>query len=201
MRKGRAPPATVICACALTRPWLVPAALKPGPFHGDGGLAPSVDRVYRSWSRSCPPAPSPRTTSAGSTRRARPSPCSHSRSRRASTAGTPSSSAVIGAALCDAIVFALPLLGTERGRRARTSWTVAAVVAAVLTAGFALAMPHAFSFLTAQSARGIQIESAGSLPFHLAGPALRVARHLGRQGRRTSSSARTSRRSPSRCRR
>ncbi|MEU2793607.1 glycosyltransferase family 87 protein [Streptomyces sp. NPDC007100] len=70
---------------------------------------------------------------------------------------------------------ALLLAGTARGRRTRTAWVAAAVTGAAVTAGFALAMPHAFSFLAAQESRGIQIESVGSLPFH-------VARHLGWSG-------------------
>ncbi|WP_206502229.1 glycosyltransferase family 87 protein [Streptomyces chrestomyceticus] len=70
---------------------------------------------------------------------------------------------------------ALLLAGTARGRRTRTAWTAAAVTGAVVTAAFALAMPNAFSFLSAQESRGIQIESVGSLPFH-------VARHLGWSG-------------------
>ncbi|MFI0980679.1 glycosyltransferase 87 family protein [Streptomyces sp. NPDC021093] len=69
----------------------------------------------------------------------------------------------------------LLLVGTERGRRTRTAWLSAAVAAVVLLGVFALAMPHALSFLTAQKSRGIQIESVGALPFH-------VARHLGWSG-------------------
>ncbi|MEU8888456.1 glycosyltransferase family 87 protein [Streptomyces sp. NPDC048442] len=69
----------------------------------------------------------------------------------------------------------LLLAGTERGRRTRTAWLSAAVAAVVLLGVFALAMPHALSFLTAQKSRGIQIESVGALPFH-------VARHLGWSG-------------------
>ncbi|MFB1048255.1 glycosyltransferase family 87 protein [Streptomyces chrestomyceticus] len=70
---------------------------------------------------------------------------------------------------------ALLLAGTARGRRTRTAWTAAAVTGAAVTAAFALTMPNAFSFLSAQESRGIQIESVGSLPFH-------VARHLGWSG-------------------
>ncbi|MFF0744613.1 glycosyltransferase 87 family protein [Streptomyces sp. NPDC004111] len=70
---------------------------------------------------------------------------------------------------------ALLLVGTERGRRTRVSWLSALVSGAVLLAVFALAMPHALSFLTAQKSRGIQIESVGALPFH-------VARHFGWSG-------------------
>ncbi|MGW7413779.1 glycosyltransferase family 87 protein [Streptomyces sp. NPDC054863] len=69
----------------------------------------------------------------------------------------------------------LLLVGTERGRRTRTAWLSAAAAAVVLLGVFALAMPHALSFLTAQKSRGIQIESVGALPFH-------VARHLGWSG-------------------
>ncbi|GCD46178.1 glycosyltransferase family 87 protein [Streptomyces paromomycinus] len=70
---------------------------------------------------------------------------------------------------------ALLLAGTARGRRTRTAWAAAAVTGAAVTAALALAMPNAFSFLSAQESRGIQIESVGSLPFH-------VARHLGWSG-------------------
>ncbi|MCX5207205.1 DUF2029 domain-containing protein [Streptomyces sp. NBC_00237] len=70
---------------------------------------------------------------------------------------------------------ALLLVGTERGRRTRQAWIAAAVAGVVLLGGFALTMPHSLSFLTAQKSRGIQIESVGALPFH-------VARHLGWSG-------------------
>lgn len=70
---------------------------------------------------------------------------------------------------------ALLLVGTERGRRTKVAWLSAAVAGVVLLAVFALSMPHALSFLTAQKSRGIQIESVGALPFH-------VARHFGWSG-------------------
>ncbi|WP_299530973.1 glycosyltransferase 87 family protein [uncultured Streptomyces sp.] len=63
---------------------------------------------------------------------------------------------------------ALVLAGTARGRATRRAWTAAAVVAAVLAGGFALAMPGAFTFLTAQRDRGTEIESLGGLVFHVA---------------------------------
>ncbi|MGP3922155.1 glycosyltransferase 87 family protein [Streptomyces sp. 8N616] len=69
----------------------------------------------------------------------------------------------------------LLLAGTGRGGRTRTAVTYAAVAAAVSAACLALTMPHAFSFLSGQKERGIQIESVGSLPFH-------VARHFGWSG-------------------
>ncbi|MEU7482480.1 glycosyltransferase family 87 protein [Streptomyces sp. NPDC042319] len=267
MRKGRAPLAAAICAWVLTRLWLVPAALKLGPFHGDGGLDPSVDRVYRSWFAVLSSGAFPAHDVSWQYPPGAALPL-------LSPALAPrldyGHAFIIGAALCDAIVFALLLrtavrrergtpaltgsrcraftgplagpwmwtaglallstvpwnrfdlhvtaaamaalavaamasrpagrawahrafgaltalaalikvwpvlllLGTERGRRTRAGWTAAVVGAAVLTAASALAMPHAFSFLTAQSARGIQIESVGSLPFHL-------ARHFGWHG-------------------
>ncbi|MET9296694.1 glycosyltransferase family 87 protein [Streptomyces sp. NPDC003077] len=70
---------------------------------------------------------------------------------------------------------ALLLAGTARGRHTRAAWTAAALAGAVVVGTLALAMPNAFSFLVGQSSRGIQIESVGSLPFHL-------ARHMGWSG-------------------
>ncbi|MBT2489850.1 DUF2029 domain-containing protein [Streptomyces sp. ISL-96] len=69
----------------------------------------------------------------------------------------------------------LLLVGTERGRRTRVAWLSMAVAGGALVAGFALAVPHALGFLTAQRSRGVQIESVGALPFH-------VARHFGWSG-------------------
>ncbi|AUG82207.1 hypothetical protein CFP65_7637 [Kitasatospora sp. MMS16-BH015] len=70
----------------------------------------------------------------------------------------------------------LLLTGTPSGPRTRRSWTAAAVSAAVLGLAARLRWPGAFDFLTAQRERGIQFESLGALPFHL-------ARHLGWSGR------------------
>lgn len=63
---------------------------------------------------------------------------------------------------------ALLLLGTPRSRTGRTVWTAALVTAAALTAGFALTMPHALDFLTAQGGRGTEVESVPALALHLA---------------------------------
>ncbi|MEU3842613.1 glycosyltransferase family 87 protein [Streptomyces sp. NPDC028635] len=69
---------------------------------------------------------------------------------------------------------ALLLVGAWGAAR-RRAWTSAAVTAAVLAAGFALWMPGAFAFLTAQRDRGTEVESLGSMVFH-------VARHFGWNG-------------------
>ncbi|MDN0194723.1 glycosyltransferase 87 family protein [Streptomyces sp. S.PNR 29] len=61
------------------------------------------------------------------------------------------------------------------GVRRRTSWIAAAVTGVVVAALFALAMPGAFAFLTFQRDRGTEVESLGSLVFH-------VARHHGWNG-------------------
>ncbi len=70
----------------------------------------------------------------------------------------------------------LLLIGAERGPRTRRSSLAALAAAVLLTGTAALAMPGAFGFLTAQRDRGVQFESLGALPFHL-------ARHLGWSGR------------------
>jgi hypothetical protein len=57
----------------------------------------------------------------------------------------------------------------------RRAWGAAAVTAAGLAALFTLAMPGAFAFLTFQRDRGTEVESLGSLVFH-------VARHHGWEG-------------------
>jgi hypothetical protein len=67
---------------------------------------------------------------------------------------------------------ALLLVGAVR----RRAWVSAAATAGGLALLFALTMPHAFSFLTAQRDRGTEVESLGSLVFH-------VARHFGWDGR------------------
>ncbi|MFJ5259209.1 glycosyltransferase 87 family protein [Streptomyces sp. NPDC088387] len=66
---------------------------------------------------------------------------------------------------------ALVLLGAVR----RRAWGAAVVTAGVIAAVFALAMPGAFAFLTFQRDRGTEVESLGSLVFH-------VARHFGWSG-------------------
>ncbi|WP_051371013.1 glycosyltransferase 87 family protein [Streptomyces sp. 142MFCol3.1] len=58
----------------------------------------------------------------------------------------------------------LLLVGAVR----RRAWAAAAVAAAVIAAAFGLAMPGAFSFLTFQRDRGTEVESLGSLVFHVA---------------------------------
>lgn len=70
---------------------------------------------------------------------------------------------------------ALLLLGTPRGRVTRVAWTTAVAVAALLALLFTASMPGAFDFLTAQRDRGTEVESLGSLVFH-------VARHYGWEG-------------------
>ncbi|MFF7444910.1 MULTISPECIES: glycosyltransferase 87 family protein [unclassified Streptomyces] len=52
--------------------------------------------------------------------------------------------------------------------RRRSTWTAAAVTAAGLAALFAVTMPGAFAFLTFQADRGTEVESLGSLVFHVA---------------------------------
>ncbi|MFH8515936.1 glycosyltransferase 87 family protein [Streptomyces gelaticus] len=71
---------------------------------------------------------------------------------------------------------ALILAGTARGRRTRLAWTAAAVTAAGLLVGCAVAMPGALAFLGSQRDRGTEVESLGALVFH-------VARQFGWQGR------------------
>ncbi|MGW0932530.1 glycosyltransferase 87 family protein [Streptomyces sp. NPDC002644] len=66
---------------------------------------------------------------------------------------------------------ALLLAGAVR----RTTWLWAALAAAVVAAGFALAMPGAFAFLTFQRDRGTEVESLGALVLH-------VARQFGWEG-------------------
>ena len=58
----------------------------------------------------------------------------------------------------------------------RRAWVSAAATAGGLALLFALTMPGAFSFLTFQRDRGTEVESLGSLVFH-------VARHFGWEGR------------------
>ncbi|AXK32760.1 DUF2029 domain-containing protein [Streptomyces armeniacus] len=70
---------------------------------------------------------------------------------------------------------ALLLVGVRRGRTARTVWLTAFGTAALITALFTAAMPGALDFLTAQRDRGTEVESLGSLVFH-------VARHHGWEG-------------------
>ncbi|MDH6626779.1 hypothetical protein M2271_004602 [Streptomyces sp. LBL] len=66
---------------------------------------------------------------------------------------------------------ALLLLGARR----RGTWAAAAVTVSGLAAVFAVSMPGAFAFLTFQRDRGTEVESLGSLVFH-------VARHHGWAG-------------------
>lgn len=69
----------------------------------------------------------------------------------------------------------LLLVGTARGRRSRVAWGAAGATVALGAVLFAVTMPGAFSFLTAQRDRGIEFESLPALPFQL-------ARHLGWSG-------------------
>ncbi|MGW2820235.1 glycosyltransferase 87 family protein [Streptomyces sp. NPDC001443] len=67
---------------------------------------------------------------------------------------------------------ALLLVGAVR----RRAWVAAAVTAAGVALVASVAMPGAFAFLTFQRDRGTEVESLGSLVFH-------VARHFGWSGR------------------
>ncbi|UQI44024.1 DUF2029 domain-containing protein [Streptomyces sp. HU2014] len=69
----------------------------------------------------------------------------------------------------------LLLVGTPRGRSTRSAWTTALVTAAALGLLFAVTMPGALAFLTFQRERGTEVESLGSLVFHL-------GRHFGWHG-------------------
>ncbi|KNB52736.1 glycosyltransferase 87 family protein [Streptomyces caatingaensis] len=70
----------------------------------------------------------------------------------------------------------LLLIGVERGPRTRSAWSSALVTTVVLAMLFAAAMPGALAFLTFQRDRGTEVESLGSLVFHL-------GRHFGWHGR------------------
>ncbi|MFE0414483.1 glycosyltransferase 87 family protein [Streptomyces tendae] len=61
------------------------------------------------------------------------------------------------------------------GMRGWRPWLAAAMSGAGLAALFAVSMPGAFAFLTFQRERGVEVESVGSLVFH-------VARHFGWEG-------------------
>ncbi|WP_231626339.1 glycosyltransferase family 87 protein [Streptomyces apocyni] len=69
----------------------------------------------------------------------------------------------------------LLLIGTARGRDTRRAWATAAGTAGAVTLVFVVAMPGALAFLGFQRDRGTEVESLGSLVFH-------VARHFGWQG-------------------
>jgi hypothetical protein len=61
------------------------------------------------------------------------------------------------------------------GIRRRSVWASAAVTGAVVAGLFSVSMPGAFAFLTYQRERGTEVESLGSLVFH-------IARHHGWNG-------------------
>ncbi|WP_372348749.1 glycosyltransferase 87 family protein [Streptomyces sp. KL116D] len=63
---------------------------------------------------------------------------------------------------------ALLLVGMRRGRATRESWGAAALTAGGLLVAFTIAMPGAMAFLTFQKDRGTEVESLGSLVFHVA---------------------------------
>ncbi|MEV5609437.1 glycosyltransferase family 87 protein [Streptomyces sp. NPDC052225] len=63
---------------------------------------------------------------------------------------------------------ALLLLGTRRGRATREAAGAAALTAGGLLLAFTIAMPGALAFLTFQKDRGTEVESLGSLVFHVA---------------------------------
>ncbi|MEV3990779.1 glycosyltransferase family 87 protein [Streptomyces sp. NPDC049837] len=69
----------------------------------------------------------------------------------------------------------LLLAGTWRGRVTRRSWTAAAVTGTAVLLACVAAMPGALAFLTFQRDRGTEVESLGSLVFH-------VARNFGWEG-------------------
>ncbi|MFF0295862.1 glycosyltransferase 87 family protein [Kitasatospora sp. NPDC004615] len=71
---------------------------------------------------------------------------------------------------------ALTVLGTPRGRTTRQAWTSMVVAALALLLVLAALFDHAFDFLHAQRARGVEIESLG-------GTAFQVARLFGWPGR------------------
>ncbi|GAA4922969.1 glycosyltransferase 87 family protein [Streptomyces coeruleoprunus] len=62
----------------------------------------------------------------------------------------------------------LLLLGMARGRAALRSWTAAAASGAAVLLACVLAAPGALAFLTFQRDRGTEVESLGSLVFHVA---------------------------------
>lgn len=69
----------------------------------------------------------------------------------------------------------LLLIGTPHGRVTRRVWGAALGSIAAIALGFWVFMPGAFAFLGFQSSRGTEVESLGSLVFH-------IARHHGWQG-------------------
>jgi Glycosyltransferase family 87 len=69
----------------------------------------------------------------------------------------------------------LVLVGAPRGRTTRRSWTSAVVTALLASGVLALAFSHAFSFLSEQGSRGVEIES-------LPGSLLLAARRFGYHG-------------------
>ncbi|MGW6404378.1 glycosyltransferase 87 family protein [Streptomyces sp. NPDC055134] len=69
----------------------------------------------------------------------------------------------------------LVLLGVGSGGAMRATWKRALGAAAGLCLAIGTALPGAWSFLSGQRNRGLQIESFGALPFH-------VARHFGWSG-------------------
>jgi hypothetical protein len=69
----------------------------------------------------------------------------------------------------------LVLLGVGSEHAVRTAWKRALGVAAALSLALGAVLPGAWSFLSGQRDRGLQIEAFGALPFH-------VARHFGWPG-------------------
>ncbi|MFD7921773.1 glycosyltransferase 87 family protein [Streptomyces sp. NPDC059740] len=70
----------------------------------------------------------------------------------------------------------LLVAGVARGRRCRSAWGMTLVAMVGVAVAFSLTMPGALEFLTFQGERGTEVESLGSLVFHL-------ARHAGWGGR------------------
>ncbi len=63
---------------------------------------------------------------------------------------------------------ALLLVCAGPGRRWREAWAAAAVTGSLILLGFWATMPNALGFLSAQGGRGVEVESIGALPFHIA---------------------------------
>lgn len=72
----------------------------------------------------------------------------------------------LGAVLKVWPAFLLLVLGPTR--KVWQAWVAAAATGAALLAAFYVSMPGALSFLSAQGGRGVEIESIGALPFHVA---------------------------------
>ncbi|MGQ0623109.1 MAG: glycosyltransferase 87 family protein [Sporichthyaceae bacterium] len=63
---------------------------------------------------------------------------------------------------------ALVLLAAGPRGRWRQSWAAAAATGLTILVAFWVSMPNAMSFLSHQGGRGVEVESIGALPFHIA---------------------------------